>query len=296
MRSTTSSLLEPRDFRVLEGLRLMPRKSFGGRVRGERLTKKKGISIEFADYREYADGDDLRHLDWNVLARLNSPVTKTYQDEEDLAVHVLIDVSPSMDFGEPTKFDCAKRYACALAFLGLAGGDAVYPRAIAARERPLPALRGRASFNRLMHWAEALEPAPDGSSGLSAGLRQFAAASIRAGLVILASDGLDPDVTNALRIVAGRGHEIMFLQVLSQVELDPDLEGDLRLVDGEGGQPAEITANGSVLKQYVDRLQAHNTALRDTVLRVDGRYALVRPDEPFDKVLSHTLKRQRWIG
>src|SRR6476619_6851703 len=142
MPSTTTSLLEPRDFRVLEGLRLVPRKSFGGRVRGERLTKKKGISIEFADYREYTDGDDLRHLDWNVLARLNTPVTKTYQDEEDLAVHVLIDVSPSMDFGEPTKFECAKRYACALAFLGLAGGDAIYTRAIGARERPLPALRG----------------------------------------------------------------------------------------------------------------------------------------------------------
>jgi uncharacterized protein (DUF58 family) len=260
------------------------------------LTKKKGISIEFADYREYADGDDLRHLDWNVLARLNSPVTKTYQDEEDLAVHVLVDASPSMDFGEPTKFLCAKRYACALAFLGLAGGDPIYPRAIGARERPLPALRGRASFNRLMHWAEALEPTPDGASSLSTGLRQFAGASVRSGLVILASDGLDPEVTSALRIVAGRGHEIMFLQVLDQVELDPDLEGDLRLVDGEGGMPAEITANGSVLKQYLERLQTHNAALRDAVLRVGGRYALVRPDEPFDKVLSHTLKRQRWIG
>src|SRR6476619_4360431 len=86
-----ASPLEARDFRVLEGLRLMPRKSFGGRVRGERLTKKKGISIEFADYREYTDGDDLRHLDWNVLARLGVPVTKTYRDEEDLAVHVLVD-------------------------------------------------------------------------------------------------------------------------------------------------------------------------------------------------------------
>jgi len=296
MPSTTTSILDPRDFRVLEGLRLMPRKSFGGRVRGERLTKKKGISIEFADYREYTDGDDLRHLDWNVLARLNAPVTKTYQDEEDLAVHVLIDVSPSMDFGEPTKLECAKRYACALAFLGLAGGDAVYPRAVGARERPLPALRGRSSFNRLTRWAEDLKPATETSSTLSTALRQFAGASVRAGLLILATDGLDPDVTTALRIVAGRGHEIMFLQILSQVELDPDLEGDLRLVDGEGGTPAEITANGSVLKQYVERLQAHNTALRDTVLRVGGRYALVRPDEPFDKVLSHTLKRQRWIG
>ena len=293
---SATTVLDPRDFRVLEGLRLLPRKSFGGRVRGERLTKKKGISIEFADYREYADGDDLRHLDWNVLARLNAPVTKTYQDEEDLAVHVLIDTSPSMDFGDPSKLSCAKKYACALGFLGLSGGDAVYPRAVGVRERPMAALRGRASFHRLSMWAEGLEPASDNSTTLSNALRQFAGASVRAGLVILVSDGLDPDVTTAVRIVAGRGHEIMFLQVLSQVELDPDLEGDLRLIDGEGGTPAEITANGSVLKEYVDRLGAHNEALRDTVLRVGGRYALVRPDEQLEHVLGHTLKRQRWIG
>jgi uncharacterized protein (DUF58 family) len=290
------SVLNPKDFRVLEGMRLLPRKSFGGRVRGERLTKKKGISIEFADYREYTDGDDLRHLDWNVLARLDVPVTKTYQDEEDLAVHVLLDVSPSMTFGEPSKLFCAKKFGCALGFLGLAGGDAVYPRALGARERQLPALRGRASFSRLTRWAEQLESPSDQGSPLSSALRQFASASVRAGLVILLSDGLDPEITTALRIVAGRGHEVLFLQVLSQVELDPDLEGDLRLVDGEGGAPAEITANGSVLKEYMDRLRTHNDSLRDTVLRVGGRYALVRPDEDFDTVLSHTLKRQRWIG
>ena len=292
----TSSVLEARDFRVLEGLRLLPRKSFSGHVRGERLTKRKGISIEFADYREYTDGDDLRHLDWNVLARLGVPVTKTYRDEEDLAVHVLLDNSPSMQFAEPSKFACAKKFACALGLLGLAGGDAVYPRALATRERPMSAMRGRSAFPRLSMWAEQVEEAADNAITLSTALRQFAGASVRAGVVALVSDGLDPEICSALRIVAGRGHEILFLQVLSQVELDPDLEGDLRLIDGEGGAPSEITANGSVLQEYVDRLQTHNGELRDTLLRVGGRYALVRPDEAFDQVFSHTLKRQGWIG
>jgi uncharacterized protein (DUF58 family) len=291
-----AAVLDPRDFRVLEGLRLMPRKPFGGRVRGERLTTKKGISIEFADYREYTDGDDLRHLDWNVLARLGVPVTKTYRDEEDLAVHLLLDTSPSMEFGEPSKMECAKKYACALGFLGLTGGDAVYPRALGIRERPLPALRGRNSFHRLSMWAEQLSVPNERPLTLSASLRQFAGASARAGLVILISDGLDPDIPTSLRILAGRGHEILFLQVLSREELDPDLEGDLRLIDGEGGMPAELTANGAVLKEYRQRLEAHNAEIRDTVLRVGGRYALVRPDETFDQVLTFTLKRQRWVG
>jgi len=294
--ASLATSLDPRDLRVLEGLRLMPRKSFGGRVRGERLTSKKGISIEFADYREYTDGDDLRHLDWNVLARLNVPVTKTYRDEEDLAVHVLLDTSPSMQFGDPSKLECAKKYACALGLLGLVGGDAVYPRALSARERPMPALRGRSSFHRLAMWTDQLRENSENPIGLSASLRQFAGASARAGLVVLISDGLDPDAGTAVRIVGGRGHEVLFLQILSREELDPDLEGDLRLIDGEGGTPAEITANSSVLNEYRQRLEAHNSEIRDAVLRVGGRYALIRPDEPFDYVLSHTFKRQRWVG
>src|SRR5487761_2315929 len=94
-----------------------------GRTRGERLTRKKGTSIEFADYREYSEGDDLWHLDWNVLARLDSTVMRTYQDEEDLAVHLVLDASPSMEFGEPAKAEVAKRLALAIAYVALNGGD-----------------------------------------------------------------------------------------------------------------------------------------------------------------------------
>ena len=151
-------VLTPSEFRILEGLRFSPRKSFHGRVRGERLTKKKGVSIEFDDYREYVEGDDLRHLDWNVLARLEHPVIKTYRDEEDLAVHLLLDTSSSMSFGEPAKLEYAKRLACALGYVALCGGDAVYPRAIGAREQPLPGLRGRVSYPKLARWATSAEP------------------------------------------------------------------------------------------------------------------------------------------
>src|SRR5205814_89806 len=103
--SQSRHLLSPAELRVFEQLRPNPRRTFGGQVRGERLTKTKGISIEFADYRDYAYGDDLRHLDWNVLARLEAPVIKTYQDELDLAVYLLLDCSRSMSFGDPSKHD-----------------------------------------------------------------------------------------------------------------------------------------------------------------------------------------------
>ncbi|HWA82033.1 MAG TPA: DUF58 domain-containing protein [Fimbriimonadaceae bacterium] len=287
-------ILDPREFRLLEGLRLNPKKSFSGRVRGERLTKKKGISIEFSDYRDYVEGDDLRHLDWNVLARLETPIMKTYRDEEDLAVHVLLDGSASMSFGEPTKFDAARRIAAAAGYVGLCGGDAVYARLLGHRGLTLPGLRGRSSFPRFTRWLE--DARPTGDESLSASLRAFAHASVRVGLAVVVSDGFDPDAATAVRVLGGRGHEVFFVQVLSEIELDPDLEGDLRLLDSEGGKAVEITANSYALREYRANLQRHNDALREAILRVGGRHALVRADDPLEKTVKQVLRREGWVA
>lgn len=287
-------ILDAREFRLLEGLRLNPKKSFTGRVRGERLTKKKGISIEFSDYRDYSEGDDLRHLDWNVLARLETPIMKTYRDEEDLAVHLLLDGSESMAFGEPSKFETASRIAAAAGFVGLCGGDAVYPRLMGVRQAPLPGLRSRSSYPRLAKWLETAQP--QGQESLAASLRAFAHSSARPGIVVLVSDGLDPQASNAIRGLGGRGHEVFFLQVLSDVELDPDLEGDLRLLDSEGGKPVEITANSFALKEYRQNLAQHNDSLRESVLRVGGRYALIRADRPLEDTVKQVLRREGWVA
>lgn len=289
-------LLDPREFRLLDGLRLNPRKSFSGRVRGERLTRKKGISIEFADYREYTEGDDLRHLDWNVLARLDTAVMRTYQDEEDLALHVLLDLSPSMDFGEPTKLATAKRLAGALGYVALNGGDAVVPKTLGPREPNHRPLRGRVGYPTLARWAAAQRTGERPPDSLAKALKVFASSSARTGMVLLVSDGLDPDVAPALRAVAARGHEILFLQILSDIELDPDLEGDLRLIDAEGGTPVEITANSYALKEYRKRLQEHNSGIVETVRRVGGRHALIRPDQPFDQIVKDVFRRGQWVA
>ena len=288
-------VLEPREFKLLDGLRLNPRKSFGVKVRGERLTKKKGISIEFADFREYAEGDDLRHLDWNVLARLDSPVMRTYRDEEDLAVHILLDGSASMSFGEPTKFSGAVRLACALGYVALCGGDAVVPRILGMREPNQSTLRGRSSFPRLVNWANQSRDQEAAKDSLSTSIRQFVSSSTRTGLVCLFTDGLDPELPTSIRGLGGRGHEVLLLQILSDIELDPDLEGDLRLIDVELGTSCEITANGQVLKEYRRRLAAHNQELSDAVLRVGGRYALVHPQDSVEQLIQRVWKKQGWM-
>ena len=116
------------------------------------------------------------------------------------------------------------------------------------------------------------------------------------GLVVLVTDGLDPELPSALRILAGRGHEISLIQVLSSVELDPDLEGDLRLQDPEGGPPVEITANGAAVREYKRRLAEHNGALMEGLRRSGGRYTLVRTDQPIEVTIRDTFKREGWVA
>lgn len=289
-----SLILSPNEFRLLEGMRLAPRRTFHGRIRGERLTKRKGISIEFADYRDYTEGDDLRHLDWNVLARLQAPVIKTYQDEEDLAVYIVVDATGSMSFGEPAKLDLAKRLAAAFAYVALCGQDAVYP--IVAPQRGVGAARrGRSSYPHIARWAEGIHGV-EGGKRLATAMRELAGAGLRPGLVLMLTDALDPDAAANIRILGGVGHEVCLVQILAPEEIDPDLEGDLRLLDAETGDVVEITANRDALKGYRDNLAAHNAGLADACRRHGGRFIQVSSGEPLEIVLRDRLRKEGWFA
>lgn len=285
--------LSPQELRLLERLRIHPAKSFPGRVRGERLTRRAGLSIEFADYRDYAEGDDLRHLDWNVLARLDSPIMKTYRDEEDLAVHILLDLSASMEFGEPSKADLARKLAGAFCIAALNGGDAVYPLALGSVSAPPASLRGRSSFTRFSAWMG--NPGEARGSSLAASLRSFAAGRARVGFCIVLSDGLDPEAPAALRTLSARGHEVGMIQILSPQEVSPDLEGDLRLVDAESGQAVEVTASSDTLRAYHQNLQKHQGELAAAVLRSGGRFEVVTTEQPLEEVVQKVLIRREWL-
>lgn len=287
-------VLSPVESRMLQGLRLAPRRSFPGRVRGERLSERKGVSIDFADYREYAEGDDLRHLDWNVLARLGQPVVKTYQEEEDLPVHLLVDTSQSMAFGAPSKLEAAGRAALALGQLALQGGDVVHRHRLGASGPREPSLRGRALAGRLRRWLSGLEAV--GGMSLAESLRGFAASGRSPGLCIVLSDGLDPNAPAAVQALGERGHEVWFVQVLSEIELDPDVEGDLVLVDAESGAELEMTANSLAMSAYRADLEQHNQGLAEACRRAGGRYALLRAGRPLAEFLRDTVRKEGWAA
>ncbi|HRK20891.1 MAG TPA: DUF58 domain-containing protein [Fimbriimonadaceae bacterium] len=287
-----AGILSHAELRVANVLTLAPRRTFAGSVKGERQTRRKGTSIEFADYRDYAEGDDLRHLDWNVLARLDTPVMRTYLDEQDLAVYLFLDASRSMDFGEPSKFDFARRIGTLLSLAALNGGDAVYgvdPGTIA----PQRAVRGRSGAGRLLSMVSLWQPVV--RRGVAASVRTFAASGHRRGVVILASDGLDPELAPAISALGAAGFEVLFSHVLSRTDLDPDLEGDLTLVDAESDGRVDLTANRFALQSYKENLSAHIEGLRKATQRVGGRYLAFRSDESLETHGVRKLERDGWV-
>src|SRR5271165_731094 len=182
----TQPLIEPQFLARLEQLELVSRKIFLGRMKGERRSKKKGQSVEFADYRNYVVGDDLRFLDWNLYARLDRLFLRLFMEEEDLHFYVLIDNSLSMDFGTPTKLHYAKQVAAALGFIGLVNLDRVVIEAFNDRLlQTSPVLRGRRSLWRLLDFLKKIEPA--GPSDMKQSLRTFSLKSSGRGIVVLLS-------------------------------------------------------------------------------------------------------------
>src|SRR5205823_5481387 len=233
-------LLDPQFLTRLEQLELVSRKIVRGRRKGERRSKKKGQSVEFADYRNYVIGDDLRHLDWNLFARLDKLFLRLFMEEEDLHFTLLIDNSLSMDFGSPTKLHYARQVAAALGFIGLVNMDRVVVEAFNDNlTQQMPAARGRRSLWRLMDFLQKLEPA--GPSDLRQSLRTFSLKSSGKGIVVLLSDLMDKGgYEDALRYVVAQQLDIYVIQVLSKEEIEPDVVGDLKLTDIEDGDVAEI--------------------------------------------------------
>jgi uncharacterized protein (DUF58 family) len=227
----------------LEQLEIISRKIHASRQKGERRSRRKGESAEFADYRNYVVGDDLRHIDWNVYARLERLFLKLFLEEEELSVSILLDVSRSMEFGEPAKALYAKRVAAAMAYIGLCNYDRVgiyaYADRLVGRQ---VGIRGRRMLPQMLSFLEKLPV--EGRSHLSAAAKAFALRHTSKGVVLVLSDFLDKGgFAEGLRYLIGRQLDIYALQILSPQELAPDLTGDLKLVDCEDEDVAEITVS-----------------------------------------------------
>jgi uncharacterized protein (DUF58 family) len=282
--------------RQLERLLLLMRSPVRGGLKGGRRSVKKGQSVEFADYRDYTLGDDLRQLDWNVYARLERLFVKLFVEEEDVTVTLLIDASASMASGQPQKLLFAKRAAAALGYIGLASEDRVAVSALSGRvARRRAALRGSGRVFRLLADLSAIEPA-DGPTDLVAAARHAGAQLHGRGVVVLLSDLLDPAADKVIRELAATGSELIILHVLSPDELDPPLEGDLRLVDAETDERVDVTVDLATLDAYKGRLAAWKAAFADLAAKRQASYVDLASDVNLADLMFAELRRRRVLG
>jgi uncharacterized protein (DUF58 family) len=241
--------------RKLEQLELLARKIFRGLLRGERTTTRRGRGTEFSDFKHYGPGDDFRHIDWNIYSRLDQLFLKLHASEEDLTLYLIVDTSASMGFGDPPKFDHARRLAAALAYIALNNLDRVALSAFADElDAGLPAVKARQHLPRLLAFLTGLRCS--GGTRLRASLREFTSRARSPGLAILISDllGLETaqDGIDALRIA---GHDTVVIQLLAESEIDPPLEGPLHLVDAETGEELEVSIDEELRRLYQRRLE-----------------------------------------
>ncbi len=291
-------LFDETTFRKLDRLALVASQVRAGVLKGERRSTKRGTSIEFADYRDYTRGDDLRRVDWNVFARLERPFIKLLEEEEDLAVHVLVDASRSMACGSGLqhKFDYARRLAAALGYIALAAGDRLTVALLrdAAPAAQFGPTRGRGQAVRLLRFLEAQTPA--GATALSEALRAYALAARRPGLVFLISDLFAPDGFEAgLAQLQGRGYEVNLVHVLAPEEVDPPLAGDLRLIDSETGAPQDVTLDGGLRDLYHRRLRAWQDEIETHCLKRRANYVPVTTDLAWDELVLAQLRQRGLI-
>ncbi len=282
------SLLDPDFLRRLARLRLLVRRRFAGAAGGARRSTRKGQSVEFADHRPYALGDDVRRIDWNAYARLEELVLRLYIAEEDLSVYLLLDTSESMGFGN--KFETAQRIAAALAYVGLSGSERVGVSPFAAGlETPLQPTRRKGRIGTVLRFPDELEPR--GETDLRRSVEAFLSRRPRAGLCIVLSDLLDPGGWKRPidRLLADK-HDVVLFQVLDTEEMDPSPGGDFTLVDSERGSSIDVSIDSRALRAYRARVHAFLESIELYAKRRGISYVRAGGDVPFEEALMAYLR------
>lgn len=296
-----SALLTPELLRRLEQFQLLAARRAKSSAKGERRSKARGQSVEFADYRNYVAGDDLRYLDWNLYGRLERLFLKLYEEERELPVRIFLDASESMSFGEPRKFDFARQVAAALGYVALCGFDRVTvvvfpdnPQEAAVRGS-LRSVRGRKSS--LQFFQNLAQLSAGGAANFNQALRRGALEARQAGVAVVLSDFLDPaGYETGLNALVGRGFQVNAVQILAPDELNPSTYGDLRLVDSESGSIQEVTFGKFRLKSYQQTVSNFCQRLREYCQSRGVHFFSVSSAESLEQLLLRQLREAQVWG
>lgn len=289
--SEVQTFFDPEFLKKLERLRLIAKRLRWAVASGEHPSSRKGFSLEFADYRKYQRGDDLRYVDWNIYRRFERLLLKIFTAEEEMNVYLLVDTSRSMTEGTPPKIDYAKKVAAALGYIGLKNLDRVGGASFSSgRLLPLTLGRGRRQVLSLFSFLGKLSCG--GETDLLEAVHSFSTLFPQPGLVVLVSDLFDPaGCCSALEELARKKHQLLVIQILDDGEINPKPAGDVSLLDIERGRERKFFLDGDLVRRYQQELQRYFEAI-ETVCssrRID--YLRTTTSTPFDEFVLQTLRQ-----
>ncbi len=297
----SAPLLTPELLRRLEQFQLLASRRAKSTARGERRSRARGQSVEFADHRNYVAGDDFRYLDWNLYGRLDKLFLKLYEEERELPVRIFLDASESMAFGEPRKFDFARQVAAAVGYVALCGFDRVsvipFPenKAEAAIRGALRGVRGRKST--LQYFRNLTALTASGSASFNEAMRRGALEARQAGVAVVLSDFLDPaGYESGLTALVGRGFQVNAVQILAPDELAPSTYGDLRLIDAETGGVQEVTFGKYRLAAYQQMVQNFCQRLKEFSASRGIHFFMVSSSTGLEELLLKQLRQAAMWG
>jgi uncharacterized protein (DUF58 family) len=278
----------------LEYLHVVSKRAFAGQNRADRLARKRGRGLEFADHRGYSAGDDFRHIDWKAYKRLGRLLLRLFDEEQDLPIYLFIDCSQSMR--EPAKFDQARRIAAALCYIGLAHLDRVtiLPFDEELHDETLPG-RGKGRIFRVFELLEKMET--EGATDLREVFTAFGSRTRQQGLAVVISDFLDPEgFERGLKLVASMGHDVFVVHIASALDRDPGALGEVRFVDAETGALRDVDVTPELARAYGQAWQKHADDLEHFCGRYNLGYVRADAEVPFDDIILKTFRKGRFLA
>ena len=275
----------------LSNLRFIVKGRRKGHLAGLHASPRAGVSLEFADYRAYARGDDFRYIDWNVVGRLDRLLVKTYVHEADLPICLLVDFSASMQIGAPSKAHYAAHLAAAMAYLGLRGLDRVGLFPFCDQLIPgLPARHGMGQMGKILRLLRDIEPG--GQTSINRAILEFLSQTRESGLTIVISDFLasGTEFADGLARLLHRGDEVILLQILDPEDVIPRAAGTTRIVDIESSQRVTLTIGQRTLDEYAERIRRNREQLRAFSFERGIPYFQTTTDVPVERFLHEDLR------
>jgi uncharacterized protein (DUF58 family) len=296
-QQTGTRFLAPEILAKINSLELVARSVVEGFISGLHRSPHLGFSTDFAEHRQYMPGDDVRHLDWKLLARTDRLYIKKYQADTNTQITILIDASASMNYGsgEVTKMRYAQFLAASLAYLGVRQHDSVGLDAFnEAIVEHVPPLSKTGHLRTILGVIERLQP--DKATQLSEQLHRVADRLKRRGVVVLISDLYDDpeSLLQGLQHLRFRGNEVIVFHLMDKQELEFDFEDAVVLEDSESEEQLHVIPD-ALRDEYLRAIQAHINVLREgaTLNRID--YELLKTSEPLDVALASYLNRRAMV-